>query len=579
MLSDNLEKTRNPLKKAMRRRNAKTVTFTDPTYVEASDYDYSDDEDKPTTGSEPTETARQKQKGLEIETARANEEASASAEEAQRSPASSRGSFDREQAATVAAKGVQEPQLSPKLVDKTEAAPLKSRKGTPRNTDSFLRDDGLETRKITLTPGLLREDTMSNKSTSLESTRTGGGETLEKVMSPTEPTSSPATSTAKKECKKDKEKKEKKPGMLSGLFKSKKKDKKAKDDAAAAATDSDIEKASSEFSREPSQDSAGNNGRSSPYQSLASPSLTVDTKKLSSSLRPQSKGKLIKSSRSKAGKGIASEESLASPTVQPEPERQQPREPQQEEQVEQSEAAELIAELEASEPPVDKALVHESAAPQLQLHLSPLSNILQANAGGDATSTFMHGTESIHIPEVFKDEYHEGDTEGENVTSGSGGSTVEDVEEDTREREVDDPGTPTSSPSLADTPEEPIESGRDAEPVASRGPPLQSPTPVPISTTAATPSDNAPSAAAAAAPAAPPPWSDAALRAWLEDGSEVKDMLTVIHHDTAGATAVGAEHPMMKGLYVEEQRGVDEMMTQLDALLLRWARSRGLVLE
>lgn len=45
MLSDNAEKSKNPLKKAMRRRNAKTVTFTAPTYVEASDYDYSSDEE------------------------------------------------------------------------------------------------------------------------------------------------------------------------------------------------------------------------------------------------------------------------------------------------------------------------------------------------------------------------------------------------------------------------------------------------------------------------------------------------------------------------------------------------------
>ncbi|KAI7426077.1 hypothetical protein KC368_g18485, partial [Hortaea werneckii] len=41
MLGDNSEKSRNPLKKAMRRRNAKTVQFAAPTYVEASDYDYS----------------------------------------------------------------------------------------------------------------------------------------------------------------------------------------------------------------------------------------------------------------------------------------------------------------------------------------------------------------------------------------------------------------------------------------------------------------------------------------------------------------------------------------------------------
>jgi len=59
MLGDTAEKTKNPLKKAMRRRNAKTVTFTAPTYVEASDYDYSsdedDDDDELFGGADPTQ--------------------------------------------------------------------------------------------------------------------------------------------------------------------------------------------------------------------------------------------------------------------------------------------------------------------------------------------------------------------------------------------------------------------------------------------------------------------------------------------------------------------------------------------
>lgn len=45
MLGDNPEKSKNPLKKAMRRRNAKTVQFTAPTYVEASDVEYSSEEE------------------------------------------------------------------------------------------------------------------------------------------------------------------------------------------------------------------------------------------------------------------------------------------------------------------------------------------------------------------------------------------------------------------------------------------------------------------------------------------------------------------------------------------------------
>jgi hypothetical protein len=45
MLGDSAERTRNPIKKAIKRRNAKTVQFSDPTYYEASDVDYTSDED------------------------------------------------------------------------------------------------------------------------------------------------------------------------------------------------------------------------------------------------------------------------------------------------------------------------------------------------------------------------------------------------------------------------------------------------------------------------------------------------------------------------------------------------------
>ena len=46
MLGDNPERSKNPLKKAMRRRNAKVVQFAPPIYVEASDLEYSTEEEE-----------------------------------------------------------------------------------------------------------------------------------------------------------------------------------------------------------------------------------------------------------------------------------------------------------------------------------------------------------------------------------------------------------------------------------------------------------------------------------------------------------------------------------------------------
>lgn len=50
MLGDNQEKSKNPLKKAMRRRNAKTVQFAPPTYVDAPNVEYSTEEEAESDG-------------------------------------------------------------------------------------------------------------------------------------------------------------------------------------------------------------------------------------------------------------------------------------------------------------------------------------------------------------------------------------------------------------------------------------------------------------------------------------------------------------------------------------------------
>ena len=131
MLSDNAEKSKNPLMKKMRRRNAKTVQFAAPTYVEASDNDYSSDDEEQMHEPYANNTQAEETEELDEpvghpETAETSEVKPTGVEARSRSSTSpNRTSFDREQAATaaqaLAAAGVTdgEPQLSPKLVDNT----------------------------------------------------------------------------------------------------------------------------------------------------------------------------------------------------------------------------------------------------------------------------------------------------------------------------------------------------------------------------------------------------------------------------------------------------------------------------
>lgn len=63
-----------------------------------------------------------------------------------------------------------------------------------------------------------------------------------------------------------------------------------------------------------------------------------------------------------------------------------------------------------------------------------------------------------------------------------------------------------------------------------------------------------------------PAWSDACLRSYLEDGSEIRDLLLMIN-DTTGVVPVGKDHPLMSGLYVEETKAAQSLSSELDRLL------------
>ena len=63
-----------------------------------------------------------------------------------------------------------------------------------------------------------------------------------------------------------------------------------------------------------------------------------------------------------------------------------------------------------------------------------------------------------------------------------------------------------------------------------------------------------------------PAWSDASLRAYLDDGSDIRDMLLVVN-DTTGVMPVGKDHPFMRDLFVKESQTVQGMSGELDRLL------------
>ena len=164
MLGDQAEKSKNPLKKAIRRRNAKTVTFTAPTYVEASDIDYSTDEEE-REGDYYSQDGEKELLGDEKE--QGADEDEIDAVEPLKPRAEVREVMETDETAPATASSESARTSDEIFEGKLESK--QSRNGTVRNTDSFFKDESVETRKITLTPNLLRDDSSTSTRTSNES--------------------------------------------------------------------------------------------------------------------------------------------------------------------------------------------------------------------------------------------------------------------------------------------------------------------------------------------------------------------------------------------------------------------------
>lgn len=182
MLGDNPEKSKNPLKKAMRRRNAKTVQFTGPQYYEPPEIDYSDEEedgsdfekgDQEDLGTDEQET-QQEIRNVEavVEPLRVKSQPKSGLTNGIKAVDS------KDDISNGASEDLERGRTSEEIFEKrgpSELAALRnlanqptdesrSRNGTVRNTDSFFKDDTVETKKISLTPRLLRNSTDASAS-------------------------------------------------------------------------------------------------------------------------------------------------------------------------------------------------------------------------------------------------------------------------------------------------------------------------------------------------------------------------------------------------------------------------------
>ncbi|KAI9810521.1 MAG: hypothetical protein M1827_006194 [Pycnora praestabilis] len=569
MLGDNPEKSKNPLKKAMRRRNAKTVTFSAPTYVEASDFDYSSDE----------EAGDGENNGNEVNVVEAHSLQQEDQDEITAvEPLKVRSQGQDGRIEPLAAEAV--PKEDGKLDGKAPTDTLrtsdemfdrqvdgvfaKSRNGIVRDTDSFFKDDNVETRKITLTPNLLRDDSSSSTVRSVDSKELksrGSSEAIEKAI------------TSPERAKDDRRKKEKKSGMLSGLFKRKDKKSKGQDDEAE-----ETEKISGELLRESPQPKGS--GDVSPADSMNAVQAQQQPPRQTAKLQKQPPlAKLSPVREPSATQAPQTREPVGRPV--PAPERPAPT------AIEDRPAIRFVS------PDVDRShedgiLASRVRSPDQQ----PRDQIISLEAPMD---TNQSSGKFSPITNMLRSSSSATETRPEKVKKAK------------KRVELDDFDSSPEAQEPADPLEDPIES-HELEPESmvpnerlSESPVQVSPVDAHISNPPALMVDSSsqedPSVSTSSPPSSPelidaqeahdtklsevtpdsttlssttaPVWSDASLRTYLEDNSDVKDLLVVVH-DKSEAVSPGPDHPFTAALFKNENRRLVEISNQLDGILGDW---------
>ncbi|KAJ5727812.1 hypothetical protein N7493_005632 [Penicillium malachiteum] len=510
MLGDNSEKSKNPLKKAMRRRNAKTVNFAPPTYIEASDVEFSSDDDSEHGdffNDDETETVESEEgDGLDqnedivVEPLRPKGQKEKLADQGE-----GKGSLERQDSERT----ISDPRRSSEeFFDPEEPTVSRSRNGTVRNTDSFFKDDTAEPKKISLTPNLLRDESSSNGLVHDWKEGRGSFESLEKAAGPQD------------KAKDEKKRKDKKPGMLSGLFKRKDKKSKSADDDFEEAIISPTE---SSFRASPQPKTS-----SESLEARSTKPLRLTTNKLqksppSTTMSPSSTEQGFEASQSI--RRVASHEAtsfdeprgaVSSPISQQSPSKNA-----------------FVTPMESQDP---------FASPEDR----PSSEAQRRGSSSDAPLTTKPKPSVMSPPQKFTPNFTSPYPEPE-------------------------PESPVSvSPVEGHIPI--LAPGLTADDIHRAQSPVSPPLSPEVEIHDLKGSENTPGSVDTLS-VDTPTWSDASLRSYLDEENDIRDLFIIVH-DKSNIPPAGVDHPVTGRLFKEESKRLKEMNNQLDEMLVQWMSQR-----
>ncbi|KAK1781781.1 hypothetical protein QBC45DRAFT_320474, partial [Copromyces sp. CBS 386.78] len=556
MLGDQADKPRNPIMSAMKRTKRKTVQFAAPTYVDYSDIDYSTEEEDLEAeyfGQQQQTQKTQQSNVQQIEPDTDPEDETAKVEPLKPRPLQTKDSKTGEDSA--GRPGIRNSEEI--FESKPSEGPKKSSDGNVR--DSFFKDD-VETKKITLTPNLLRDD--SGTRTSSDSVQLKRRPSLDKLEKDS-PTS--------KDDKKRKEKENsKKPSAIRSFFSRKDRRKGQEDDENHGKLSQDADG----HEREHEEDEQ--NILSSPERAPApqrnpsklQKSQPTNAKPIAGILKDTS---VDTSNYMSAGRinNVSNTPPSTMRLVEPEPTDTTEGTPQ-----EQRGKTEQPPETSRKQESVGQS--RDAGAQQLT-QAQPRSEMDFDSDEEDNTSSAQQPSETAQEPQR-QQERSATTSRNPFATAQPAVSSVDPLHQQHAERLSESPVH--VSPIQADhrtSPTPPLMA--DSSSQEDRSSPRLTPSPelVEHEDDGADDKDIAPPSPVSAST---PTWNDASLRAFFDSGSEIRDMLVVVY-DKSDVEPVGPDHPIAGSLFKEQNAKLAEITTQLDNMLGDWLsrkqRLRGVV--
>ncbi|KAI1094689.1 hypothetical protein F5B19DRAFT_482129 [Rostrohypoxylon terebratum] len=555
MLGDQAEKTKNPLKTAIKRRK-KTVAFAAPTYVDYSDIDYSTEEED---GDEEKKPQKQDSQKTRQQDKQATDEVSEDDESAKVEPLKTRGPQkqvkveplkieERGRSSSVTASEVCRD--SNDIFDaKTERV---TRNGTVRNTDSFFKDETIETKKISLTPGLLRDDNEARGSSDSKDSSLRQRPSLEKDLVPDKQ-------------KEEKKKKEKKPSAIRSFF-SRKDRKKSVDEDDDSMGKRSLD-ATTDVAEKEAEDAHAGDADSSPEKSIAplrNPSKLQKQPRTDPS--PTRKSSVTSQINPDRGPALASEPRINNVSNVP---------PATLRMVESEQAESQDRPTQKRERSNSKSILSKESKPP---------KVTKAKARVELDDFDSPDEEEVQPePTRAPPEPKRQPTEEKPIQTGLPGAFPEGTGNQTSASESSDQTSKAQRPAAA-AEERLSESPVEVSPVVSssnppalmvdtssqedRSSPVSSPSPelVDIDERTHGKQDSVTTSTSATTTST---WNDANLRAFFDSGSDIRDLLVIVY-DKNDVAPAGPDHPVVGTLFREQNARLAEITTQLDNMLGDW---------